>query len=124
MTLVARLFKEGSEEVTTVDRLEDIGQVPDHSLLWVDTSLDEESASRLEGLDLAEAARDVIEARRRDIAFYGDTIRLSVTAVQGEPDRPAPARLALLLARNVVISMHDVPILGLDDQAAEDPDGA
>ena len=93
MTLEARLFEEGSDQVSTVDLASVAGPVGDHSLLWVDTSPDDESLSRLEALGIAEAARELTAAHEREITFQGDTIRLSVLGLQGEADRLAPSPL-------------------------------
>lgn len=113
MTIEARLFEEGSDHAEAVE-LAAVTSVGDRSLLWVDMSPDDASLSELEGLGLAEAARELAAARDHAIAFYGDTIRLTVFGLQEGAQGLAPSRLALLLARNIVVSIHAAPIIGLE----------
>jgi magnesium transporter len=124
MAVGARLYAEGSEEVEEVDVSSVAAAVADHSLLWVDMQPDEESLAWLEGVGLREAAGDLGDSQRRDIAFRGDTIRLSVVAIQEASGELEFTRLALLLAPNMVVSIHETPVLGLSDPVdvmANDP---
>ena len=110
-----RLYEEGSERVLKVEL--DAIRVPveDRSLLWVDLADGEAALAQLERLDLERATRELVEMSGRSIAFHGDTVRLSVLGLSGATHELVPTRLALLLARNTVVTIHDEPIRGLTD---------
>jgi magnesium transporter len=122
--LEARLYEEGSDQVAKVQLDSVKVPVEDRSLLWVDASSDETALAQLERIGSQDAARELVDARDRDIAFHGESVRLSVFGLSAATDELAPTRLALLLARNIVITIHDEPIRGLADPVrvmAHDP---
>src|SRR5688500_4728771 len=114
MTAHARLYAEGTDTVEDVDLASFSGPVRDHAILWVDVGSDGEDLARLDALGLREVAAELAETDGGGIAFRGETIRLSVVGLRDGPD-VTHARIGFILARNVVVTVHEEPVRGLAD---------
>ena len=125
MPLNARLYADGSDDVQLVDLGSARARLDDRSLLWVDLDPDPARLAQVdEEIGLGQAARELADAPDHDIAFHADTVRLSIMAMGDAPSPGEPVRLHLVLARNIVVSIHEQPIRGLADPVrivARDP---
>jgi magnesium transporter len=125
MAITTRVYSVGSVEAEELPLEEAADRLDEGSIVWVDTDRDEASLAAVgERLGLGDAIRSLVSAPREGAAFREDVIRLSVTGLRDSPGDAAAVRLDLLLARNVVVSVHADPIRGLSDPidtVAQDP---
>jgi Mg2+ and Co2+ transporter CorA len=110
--VTARLYTEGAVRAEEVD-LASLGGAPDdRSILWVDASTAQ--------LDEVDSALGYSEAVPESTSGVGVTVRAdwihaTVTALRDAAGPAEAVPLRLGLGRNVVISIHDVPIRGMGD---------
>jgi Mg2+ and Co2+ transporter CorA len=118
VAVTARRYVEGATEAERVELVPDgAASLDDRQLLWVDVD-DAKSAVdvvQLLGFPDAVATMPVEEG----IRFRDRFIRLAVTGLLDLPGDPKPIIVHLVVGRNVVVSLHDGPVRGLEDPIEE-----
>jgi magnesium transporter len=125
MGIRVRVYSAGSNREEELPLAEAADRLDEGSIVWLDTDRDEAALTEVgERLGLADAIGGLVSAPGQGAAFRGDDIRLSLTALRDASGDAAAVRIDVLLARNVVVSIHDEPIRGMADPidtVAEDP---
>jgi Mg2+ and Co2+ transporter CorA len=125
MAYTARIYAVGAEHAEELSLAGATDGLDEGSILWVESDGDEASLDEIgQALGLSDAIRALTSRPDRGAAFRGEHIRLSVTGLRDQSDEPEAARLDILVAPNVVVTIHEVPIRGLSDpidSVAEDP---
>jgi Mg2+ and Co2+ transporter CorA len=125
MAYTTRIYAVGAERAEELALGSATDRLDEGSILWVESDRDEASLEEIsQTLGLSDAIRLVTSRPDAGAAFRGEHIRLSVMGLRAMSDRPEAARLDILVAPNVVVSIHEVPIRGLSDPidtVAEDP---
>jgi magnesium transporter len=132
MSSNARLYRTGSDRAEEV-AIASLGAPPDdRSILWLDCDTEAEAAGVIEQLGLTDVAQALAADKVGAIALRAEHVRFSMAGLNDAlsdapgdaPGAPTRVRLEVLLARNIVVSVHAQPIRGLRDPidiVSEDP---
>ncbi len=125
MGITVRVYSVGSDQEEELSLEAAAERLDEGSILWVDADREETSLVEIEErLGLGDGIRSLVSRPREGLALRGHDIRLSVTCLRDTPGDATAVRLDILLARNVVVSIHADPVRGLTDPidtVAEDP---
>jgi magnesium transporter len=108
----ARLYTEGTAEVQERSLGGLDGGPDDRSILWVDVRRDELD-DVAEALELHGALRELVS--RDGVNVREDLVHVAILALVDDRAMAKAVPLDLVLARNVVITVHDEPIRGMSD---------
>jgi magnesium transporter len=114
-TFTGRLF-DASDADREIEVGPDMPKPTEKQLLWVDVSRRPEDLKHLdEILGWSNVLSDLPEPDHRPKIVEGkETTRLRVTGIEKDAPKPEPVAIDLVAGENVVVSVHDKPIAGLD----------
>lgn len=119
MTLRARLYDANGEDRDVELTADEVSQIEDHRLLWVD--LDERSSDDLEALaaalELEPRLTDQLrtDGRRARLLRFPDRILITLGALEQDGDDVGRRELDVLVGRNLVVTVHDGPLEAIND---------
>jgi magnesium transporter len=122
MTIITRRYAVGSNHAEVVElRPGTGGELDDEQVLWIDAAPEANELRCIdEALGLDGVVGSVIEGPATGVRFLDGAIRFTVSGLEAHEraGNPSPVIVHLVAAPNVVVSVHDKPVLGLDDPVA------
>jgi len=116
MGITVRVYSVGSHQAEEIPLEAAAGRLDEGSIVWVDSVREDGSIAEVEErLGLGDAISSLASTPREGVSIRGHDIRLSVTGLRDVSGDAAAVRLDILLARNVVVSVHADPIRGLEN---------
>jgi magnesium transporter len=122
MTISARRYAVGSDQAEVIELRPGTGRtLDDEQVLWVDATPEASELTLIdEALGLDGVVVSVIDKSATGVRFLDEAMRFTVSGLEAgkKAGNPSPVVVHLVAAPNVVVSVHDKPILGLDDPIA------
>lgn len=123
MTLRARLYDANGEDRDVELTKDEVGQVDDRRLLWVDLDdrSDDDLGKLAAALELEPRLADQLrtDGRRARIVRFPDRILITLGALKRDGEEIGRRELDVLVGRNLVVTVHDGPLSAIDDFAEQ-----
>lgn len=123
MTLRARLYDANGEDRDVELTKDEVGQIDDRRLLWVDLDdrSDDDLGKLAAALELEPRLADQLrtDGRRARIVRFPDRILITLGALKRDGEEIGRRELDVLVGRNLVVTVHDGPLSAIDDFAEQ-----